>query len=119
MSISSLLHTIAPQFDSIASRNDFIFIATLQVNRDWFGDTYELAAAYLTAHLITVNTNSSYTNGSGAITSKREGDLSVSYSAPTISGKGDDDLIQTGYGRQFLRLRNQKGFMIEVTGKSL
>jgi hypothetical protein len=118
MSVSSLLHIIAPQYDLTDHRNDFITMASSQVNRTWFGANYELAVANLAAHLITIYTNSSYISGSGVITGKSEGDLSISYSAPSMTGGGNDSLNQTGFGREFLRLSDQGGFIMDVTGRS-
>ncbi len=113
MSASTILSTIAPQFDSTAGKDTYLEFAALQVNEDFFGtDRYDYAVAYMAAHLLTLDTNYSVVGlSSGAVTSKKEGDLTVNFA--TISGINiDPTLGQTSYGRQFLQLRNSSGCFV-------
>ena len=113
MSASSVLSIIAPQFDTIANRNEYINLAELRVNRCWFREKADLAVALMAAHLITLNTTR--TDGdAGTITSKREGDLSVTYAV--TPSNGDSSIGMTHYGLQFKELRDECGFIFGVTG---
>lgn len=123
MSIASVLTIIAPQFNGRADRNDYINFATLQVNQTTFGDKYDLAGAYMAAHMMTLNpeTGQGTSNtGSGFITSKKEGDLAMSYAQPksNSSGGGDAILSQTSYGQQFIGLRDSCTLSLGVTGRN-
>lgn len=115
MSASAILSVIAPQFDSTAGRDNYLTYAELQVTEDFFGDKYELAIAYMAAHLLTIDTNISITGlSTGGVVTKREGDLSVTFS--NIQEKGTDSILgQTSYGRQFLQLRNSCGPFMGVS----
>lgn len=114
MSASDILSTIAPQYDTVVNRDEFITLATMQVNTCWFDVKSDYAIALMTAHLISIFTIAFRKDGTGgAITSKREGDLAISFS----TGKGnDDDLDQTTYGKQFQRLMKGGNVFLGVTG---
>jgi hypothetical protein len=115
MSVSSDLSVIAPQFDSVANRNEFIAFAELQVNISWFNIKSDLATAYLAAHLISVNPSTGSGGAAdGIIVSKREGDLAVSYA--NMGSMADEDLSRTTYGKQFLSLQKQGNVFMGVTG---
>lgn len=122
MSVSSKLSIIAPQFDVDSRRSEIIAFAELQVNATWFDAKYEWAAAYLAAHYLALNPASggSTEPGGGFIVSKREGDLSVTYAKPAVSGTNlsDDSLSQTSFGQQFIQLRNSSNFILGVTGQN-
>jgi hypothetical protein len=126
MSASSVLSIIAPQFDSATNRSDWLALAETRVNRCRFGTKADLAVAYMTAHMMTLNPDSSGDFGSGggatgAITSKREGDLAISYANPgsAVKSTGDMDLTSTVYGIQFLSLQKASGMAIAITGGGL
>jgi len=114
MSVSSMLSVIASQYDSIVSRTDFIALAEAQVTRCWFKGKEDYAVALMTAHLISVFTPNYRKDGTGgAITSKKEGDLTISFAQ---SQNKDTDLNSTSYGLQFQRLAKAGGFIMSVTG---
>lgn len=117
MSVSSYLSTIAPQFNSRANRNDFINLASLQVNDEFFGDNKDWAKAYLSAHIMTVTPDATTTaiESGGVVASKREGDLSVSYANLGMLLE-DEDLSRTTYGKQFMNLCKQGNAFIATTG---
>ena len=123
MSASSKLSIIAPQFDTVTGRNDFIELATIQTGECWFGDKYEWAIAYLAAHFISLSQLSqsgATSGGGGPITSKKEGDLSVTFGKSGGNSPTDkDSLLETPYGRQYLTLLNSGGAFIGVTGGNL
>jgi len=76
-----------------------------------WGGKYNIAQAYLAAHLLTsgTNTEAGDTNSkSGPISSKSAGGVSVSR-AVTVkdTGEGDDFYRGTSYGQQFILIRNR------------
>lgn len=115
MSVSAVLSLVAPQYDSIANRNDYIELAEKKTNRCWYGVNGDEAVALHTAHMITLATSPLYQEGeAGAVSSKREGDLSISYAVG--SNEGMDSLNLTHFGKQLLRLRKTGGFFVGTTG---
>ena len=117
MSVSSVLSVIASQYDSVAGRSEFIGLAGLRVNRCVFGDKADLATAYVAAHMIALSTPEFRQEGAvGAITSKREGDLSISFAAGSEGKQDDGDFGQTHFGRQFLSLQNSSEVFVGVLG---
>lgn len=88
-------------------------MASLRIDRAYFGDSYPLALSHLASHIGTLETRG---NGDevGSLTSKSEGGISVSYS-PAGSGT-DDDLLQTVYGRYYLNLLHSKRPLPGLTG---
>ena len=117
MSVSSTLSILAPSYDSIASRDEYIALATLRVNRTLFGTKADWATALMAAHIITLSTGTVFSGGgSGVVSSKREGDLAITY-AVNVSGMGtSNDLNLTWYGKQFLALGKTNTPFIGVTG---
>ena len=89
MAISDILKDIAPEFDATdpAKVLRFITYAENQVSADIFKIDYELAVAYLTAHMLALASRNA-AEGSGGlggnITSKKEGDLQVQYALSLI-----------------------------------
>jgi hypothetical protein len=116
MSVSSLLSVIAPQFDSDPARGDFISLAGKRVNYCNFGSNAETAHAYMTAHMMTMRDLSSKAGGLalGAVTSLKEGDLTISMKAS--SNGYDSELGATVYGKTFLGLQNGSIAAIGLTG---
>ena len=106
---------IAPEF---ASKTDdelsamFAFVEqslTLSV----FGTRANEAVMLLAAHRFTLQARraaGSASGGVGPVKSKGAGGLSISYgsSGMTASGWGDEALAQTGYGLDFLALRDSR-----------
>lgn len=81
--------------------------ASLLVDADQWGDAAQYAKALLIAHKVSKENSTALQQGSGAITSMKEGDVSVTFAAPSSSGStsGEDDLKTTAYGREFTELR--------------
>lgn len=88
-------------------------MAQLRADKAYFGASYPLALCYLASHIGTLETRG---NGDdvGAVSSKSEGGLSVSYSAAGASEEGD--LSQTIYGRYYLDLLKAKRPLPGITG---
>lgn len=118
MSVSSILSRIAPQYDSTPDRNGFISDAESMTNRCWYGVNADRAVALMAAHMIALNTSLIRQNGeTGAISSKKEGDLAIGFVAG--AGQGINDLDQTHYGKQLKHLRAGGGAFLGVTGGNL
>lgn len=85
-------------FDSL------IAAAEMRVSRSFFGERYIYALSLATAHrhaLISISSS----GASGAVTSIREGDVSVNYGSANSSN--DDDLEMSVYGRELITLTKQ------------
>ncbi len=117
---------IAPEYASpfsTATIDVFIGFAQLQVvNADW-GTLTDMATTYLAAHLLALSypggTPTGASNGPGGpLTQESVGDVSRSFgqASPKDLYVGDVDLMSTGYGRQFLSLRESVGFAPSVSG---
>lgn len=123
LSVSSILDAIAPQFSTDADKSTFITIATGLTSTSCFGDNMNLAIALRTAHMMTIRdmekdgVSSAYGGASGAVTSKREGDLSISF-GNNSSGNGsqNEDLNLTKYGKQLLGLMRGQIIGFSLTG---
>ncbi len=106
---------IAPEYASPFSTgtiNTFIGFAELQVDATVWGVLADMATTYLSAHLLALSypggTPTGASNGPGGpLTAESVGDVSRSFgqSSPKDLFVGDVDLMSTGYGRQFLSLR--------------
>jgi len=103
---SEILTAIAPQFDDVAGRQVALDLAESRTSSTHFGATRSEAVALRAAHNLALDTSSSREDGSaGPITSKSEGDLSISFgSSAQGSGYMDPDLSQTMFGRRLIGL---------------
>lgn len=99
MTVLTILHDIAPKFTDDTKNARFIEYASAQVSACKFGASYDLALAYLTAHLLEVAGR----NGgmAGFINDIKEGDREVKF---TTVNPQDADLMTTSYGVEFKRL---------------
>lgn len=105
MSALSVLQTIAPDLASKSNASQVLALADLRVSKNNFGSVRDQAVAYLAAHLLSLSNSNFRKSGSGgAVTSLREGDLSVSFGA--VPGS-DDSLSSTWFGQEFERLRRE------------
>jgi len=115
MSASAILSVIAPQFDDVSGRDEYLSMAENQTNRCWYGVNADRAVALRAAHMMALDKSLARTNGeTGAISSKKEGDLAIGFVAG--AGKGIFDLDQTHYGKQLQGLSAGSGMYIGVTG---
>lgn len=119
MDIAKILSTfrlVASEFENVSDENvtTMIELQGVRISPKAFGDKYNLAVAYLTAHAFKVDEmlkgGGASSGGllSGAITSEKEGNISVGYSSPSTSQYNDGSLYsKTAYGLLFLELRSQ------------
>lgn len=101
-----ILSAIAPKFDINPNRDVFLEMAALQTSISHFGEEkYERAVALRAAHEMSLATTRNL-GESGSITSKSEGQLSVSFGGggSRITPKGLESLIQTAFGHELLDL---------------
>lgn len=94
--------------------NSMIELQGVRISQKAFGDKYDLAVAYLTAHAFKFDEmlkgGGASSGGliSGSITSEKEGSISVGYASPSLSRYNDGSLYtKTAYGLLFLELRSQ------------
>lgn len=112
MTIADIItQDIAQEFagEIVARIDRFIEYAKLQVSATVFGDRYDLAVAYLAAHMLALaNRNDDEgTNGNaGIITQRKEGDLSLSFALPNALNNIDGTLQLTSYGIEYERIRS-------------
>ena len=114
--ILSTFRLVASEFNDVDDKkvNSMIELQGVRISQKAFGDKYDLAVAYLTAHAFKLDEilkgGGASSGGliSGAITSEKEGDISVGYAPPTLSRHNDGSLhSKTASGLLFLELRSQ------------
>lgn len=89
----------------------WIEMASFRVSKCYFKGAYYLALALMAEHIGALEDRGS-DGVAGAITSKREGDLSIGFAA----GSDSDDLSATSYGREYQSLLKQYSPRPGVTG---
>lgn len=114
--ILSTFRLVASEFNDVddESITSMIELQGVRVSTKAFGDKYDLAVAYLTAHAFKLDEMlkgggaSSGGLTSGTVVSEKEGSISVGYASPTLSRYNDGSLYsKTAYGLLFLELRSQ------------
>jgi hypothetical protein len=111
MTVLDVLHDIAPEFTDDAKNLRFIGYATPMVSVDIFGLVYELALAYLAAHLMAVAGRGG--DIAGLTNNITEGSRNIGYSSVLPK---DADLMTTSYGVEYKRLLMMHGNTCFVTG---
>lgn len=114
MAAIDILKEIAPEYagEDPARLNTFITLAENQISQNIFNVDYDLAVAYLAAHMLALSSRNTIGNDSGGdglagnITAKKEGDLSLNYALPAALSTKDGALATTSYGIEFMRLRD-------------
>lgn len=116
MTVNQILQAINPDLYNDTNRDVYIELATNQTDRCYFGVNYNLAIALRASHMYVL---ANRPNGeTGQISTKREGDLSVSFSTNKSSG-ASDDLSQTSYGMQLQTLIKQGLPAVSVTNDAI
>lgn len=116
MTVNEILQAINPNLYNDANRDIYIELATNQTDRCYFGVNYNLAIALRASHMYVLDNRP---NGeTGQINSKKEGDLSVSFSTGKSSG-ASDDLSQTNYGMQLQTLIRQGPPAVSITNENI
>ena len=114
--ILSTFRLVASEFNDVddESVTSMIELQGVRISTKAFGDKYDLAVAYLTAHAFKLDEMlkgggaSSGGLTSGTVVSEKEGSISVGYASPTLSRYNDGSLYaKTAYGLLFLELRSQ------------
>jgi hypothetical protein len=103
MSVSELVSALAPAYAADSRVSLFTTVATNQTSRQHFGDNFEYAVALRVCHMIARNPVLE-PGGSGAVTSKSEGEISISFEPPRDLVKKYGDLCSTPYGAQLASL---------------
>lgn len=91
----------------------FISRAACRVSSDVFGDCYNDALAYMTAHMMTVSGATGVAGmgaAAGPVASEKVGDVETRYAVQSGQNAGptrSEDLGATAYGRAFLQLRSE------------
>jgi len=124
MNTRTLITTvIAPQLASVDGEviDVHIELASMECDASLWGATYQRAVALLAAHSLTITERNAESGtagaGSGAVTSRKAGDLSITYGAALGVISSDATYATTSYGLEFLRLRQQLGSMAFVAGR--
>ena len=97
MTVQEIISVIAPELEDNPNLNAAIEIADTQIAINHC--KRDLAVAYLTAHILTLSERG---GRSGAVASKTEGSLSVSYATVANSV-----LDSTSYGSELQRINKQ------------
>ena len=114
--ISSTFRLVASEFNDVDDDtvSSMIELQSVRISRKAFGDKYDLAVAYLTAHAFKLDEmlkgGCASSGGliSGAVISEKEGSISVGYAPPLLSRHNDGSLYaKTAYGLLFIELRSQ------------
>lgn len=98
--VRTQLSAVANDIAKDENIDTLVDVLSVRVSRSYFGNMWALALAYLTAHTHTVNSRG---GEGGQITSKKEGDLSVSFGS---AGSGNA-LSATSYGQEYELLLKQ------------
>ena len=111
MTVQQIIDLIAPHLSSDSGLANAIILATQRTSESAFGDNFSYAVALRTSHILTLrDMNSNGVNvglggASGSVTSKREGDLAITFGdASSASWSTGSDLELTRYGRELLGL---------------
>jgi hypothetical protein len=117
MTASQIVDLIAPQYSTDPNKASFLQLASDRTNACVFGDNYQMAIAFRACHMMAKRDIATSTGGTGGqVSSKREGDLQVSFFKSTSTGNTDSDLSETSYGNDLLGLINGTIPAIAVTG---
>lgn len=110
MTAAEYVSLMAPQYSSLDRLGGLVTLAKNTMDSGIFGDKYEYAVALMVLHWLTIetmcggdNTNSGGVSISGAVTGYKEGDVQISYTAPTSIRR--EDLNATTYGRELKALQ--------------
>ncbi len=110
-SSENIIELICPTLFNDSNLSDWLAYAQECVDRCFFGGDYNKAVAYMACHMFSL-AGSRPSGESGVITSKKEGDLAISFGGIP----GDDELDLTYFGQQYKRLRKGTRAGITVLG---
>lgn len=109
--------TLFPEFTKIsdAALEIWISIVVTRVPASVWGTNTTYGQALLLAHMLTASGKAGLGSGGGAVTAESVGDLSRSF-ATLGEGTGDQELLTTRYGQDFVALRRETVVVGTVTG---
>ncbi len=113
-SVLQILQVIAPDLYTDANRDFYITEAECLTNACFFGTKYNRAVALRAAHMWKLDETRQAGGDAGQVVSKKEGDLSISYSQSNT--KNGDDLSLTYYGMQLQSLIKGGPGAVTITG---
>jgi hypothetical protein len=101
--VTDIISAICPKLSAASTLSIFIELATDLTSVKYFKANFNMAVALRAAHMFTLSQRN--LGEGGSITNKAEGKLSMGFSASkTEMTATDNDLDQTGYGRQLKSL---------------
>lgn len=121
LSADTRLSLLAPGFAAHPLKASYLEMAEEQTapspSNGWSVATRAQAVALRAAHLMTLVLDQAYAGGanSGPVSSKSEGDLSLSYGTSSTDSR-HADLSQTTFGRQLLELAASNTLLFGVAG---
>lgn len=103
------VQVIAPNIYADSRIGSFVDMSIDRCSKSFFGKLWAQACAYLSCHLFTMAKRDD--DETGSISSKREGNLSVTYNS--VSAYSDGEFSLTTYGRNYLTLlKSRKSIFI-------
>lgn len=112
MDANTAFNVVCPAYAADPAKATFIELAAARTSLNYFGVNYGLAVALRAAHMITL-AKTRISGDGGQVTSRSEGDLSISYS----QGAGNlGELSLTHYGQQLHQLIKEGNAVLGVTG---
>ena len=115
MNASSIAQALAPQLAALPTWATYEALARMQTNACTFGEKTELAVALRALHTATLSTTRP-TGEAGAVTSKKEGDLSIGFGGSGSAGSATGSLNSTHWGQQLQDLITGATAFAGVTG---
>jgi len=103
---ASEFKAIFPEFSAYSDARITLMIEQSEfvIAKKTYGDSYDNAIAFHTAHLLTM-LDPSVAGGTGVVVSEKVGKLTTVYADPTKLGGADSTYLATQYGVAFLELR--------------
>ena len=121
LTVEQIMDALAPAFSQDPTRPVFIELATARVAPGFYRNKTNHAIALMAAHMMALDSAAAAESGrgyeAGNITSKSEGDLSLSFGSTSANTTDASDLGQTKYGVQLIGLRKGCGPFLGVTGR--
>jgi hypothetical protein len=118
-SASVIFDRIAKQWKDDPDKAAYIAEARDQTSVNFYAKNYELAVALRAAHNMAIDkqgTEGGQTGG-GEVSSKKEGDLSISYHKGSSTGSVTDEYFNKSiYGIRLKALRTGSGVTVSVAG---
>jgi hypothetical protein len=114
----AIFRTLFPEFTKVTDTalEVWLPIASSRVPFSIWSTNTQYATALLLAHMLTASGKSGLGSGGGAVTSESVGDLSRGFATVGQPGSGDQELLTTRYGQDFVALRRETVVAASVTG---